>query len=85
MQWRHAIDRDPNFDSVDDWSIPNPKPTTPQQVVERALSTSFIAALEPDNQSEVLHDVRQIATTIGDSFDFPYRSELQAWQLISPS
>jgi hypothetical protein len=52
-------------------------------VADRALSTSFIAALEPNVQGEFLHDVRQIANTVGDSFDFPYRSEVQAWKLTN--
>lgn len=83
MDWRHAIDRDAALAPVDDWSVPNPKQTTPQHVADRALSTSFIAALPPDLQREVLNEVRQIADAVGESFEFPYRSELQAWQLVS--
>lgn len=83
MQWRHAIDNSDLFKPIEDWSIPNPKPTTPRHVVDRALSTSFIAALEPDVRSEVLHEIRHIAKGIGDTFDFPYRSELQAWKLAA--
>lgn len=85
MKWRQAIDCSPTFMAVDDWSIANPKPTTPQQVVDRALSTSFIAALEPAIQSEVLDEIRHFAHDLGDSFDFPYRSEIQAWRLTSHS
>jgi hypothetical protein len=59
------------------------KPTIAQQVADRALSTSFIAALEPNVQGEFLLDVRQIANTVGDSFDFLYRSEVQAWKLTN--
>jgi SAM-dependent methyltransferase len=83
MQWRRAIDGRATFEPADDWSVPNPKPTTPQQVVDRALSTSFIAALAPDVQSEVLDEVRQIADAVGGSFDYPYRSEVQAWRITS--
>jgi len=82
MQWRQAIDRSTAFELVDDWSIANPKPTTPQQVVDRALSTSFIAALDPAVQSGVLDEIRDVAHDVGDSFDFPYRSEIQAWTLV---
>ena len=83
MRWREAIDGSAAFEPVDDWSIANPRPTTPQQVVDRALSTSFIAALEPAVQIQVLDEIRQIAHDVGDSFDFPYRSEIQAWRLVS--
>lgn len=79
MDWRQAIDSSTTFDAVAEWSIANPKPTTPQQVVERALSTSFIAALEPAAQHDVLDEIRQLAEAVGDTFDFPYRSDLQAW------
>ena len=85
MDWRRAIDNSPTSQAVDDWSIANPKPTTPQQVVERALSTSFIAALEPAAQHHVLEEIRQLAVAVGDTFEFPYRSELQAWTLSSPN
>ena len=84
MKWRQAIDSSPAFEPVDDWTIANPKPTTPRGVVDRALSTSFIAALAPAVQSKVLDEIRHIADDVGDTFDFPYRSEIQAWRLTSP-
>jgi SAM-dependent methyltransferase len=80
MVWRRAIDDHPAFEHVDEWTIPNPKPTTPDGVAERALSTSFIAALPPDTQQRVLGDIRALVTPLGASFEFPYRSELQAWR-----
>jgi len=83
MRWRHAIDSRDAFEPVDDWSIPNPIPTAPQQVLDRALSTSFIAALEPGVQGEVLDEIRHIANGVGKSFDFPYCSELQGWKLTA--
>lgn len=85
MDWRRAIDSSAAFDAIADWPIANPKPTTPQQVVERALSTSFVAALEPAAQQDVLAAIRQLAEAVGDTFDFPYRSELQAWTLSTPN
>lgn len=85
MTWRRAIDSSAGFEPVDDWPIENPTPTTPKGVVDRALSTSFIAALEPSVQSKVLDEIRGIAAAVGDSFEFPYRSELQAWRLRAPA
>ncbi len=79
MQWRRAIDERSGFELVDDWSIPNPMAVTPQQVVDRALSTSFIAALDPDLQMRVVDEIRALAEGLGESIEFPYRSELQAW------
>ncbi|MEM9514048.1 MAG: class I SAM-dependent methyltransferase [Actinomycetota bacterium] len=84
-QWRNAIDEHGRFASVDDWSIANPVAATPQQVADRALSTSFIAALDPERQRAVAKEIHQLAATVGDTIQFPYRSELQAWKLSDDS
>jgi SAM-dependent methyltransferase len=80
MRWRSAVDADPRFSAVDDWGIPNPQSTTPDGVVERALSTSFIAALPEAEQAKVSEAIRRIVATLGDSFEYPYLSEVQAWR-----
>ncbi len=80
MDWRRAIDADPLFEAVDDWSVPNPVAATPESVVARALSTSFIAALDHQQQHQVLEEIRALARSVGDRFEFPYRSEMQAWR-----
>jgi SAM-dependent methyltransferase len=85
MVWRRAIDADPVFDAVDDWSVPNPSVATPADVVDRALSTSFIAALDRPHQLQVLEQIRTLAQAVGDRFEFPYRSELQAWRRTGPA
>jgi len=74
MQWRQAIDAAPAF------RIDNPKPANQDSVASRALSTSFIAALDPESQQSVLTDINAVTQPLGPKFDFPYRSELQAWQ-----
>ncbi len=79
MDWRRAIDGDARFEAVDEWHIDNPVPTTPDGVVARALSTSFIAALDDVTQATVLDEIRSIADEVGSKFVYPYRSELQAW------
>jgi hypothetical protein len=84
MLWRRAIDNHPAFEHVDEWTVPNPKPTTPDGVAERVLSTSFIAALPGDAQQTALAEIRALVTPLGASFDFPYRSELQAWRRTGP-
>ncbi len=80
MRWRDAIDADKAFRIVDDWQIDNPKSADRDAVADRALSTSFIAALEPTVQQSVLEEVRTLTDGLGPAFDFPYRSELQAWR-----
>jgi SAM-dependent methyltransferase len=82
MAWRRAINSDARFGSVDEWRIANPFPTTPDGVVDRALSTSFIAALTRDKQETVAEQIRAIVTPLGEAFDYPYVSQLQAWRRI---
>ena len=80
MEWRRAIDRDAAFDIVDDWSVQNPQPATPGSVADRALSTSFIGALDKDTRQAVLAEVRSLVSKMGENFDFPYVSEIQIWE-----
>jgi SAM-dependent methyltransferase len=79
--WRRAIDADPRFDFVEEWGIDNPQPSSPQLAVDRALSTSFIAALEPSEQLLIAEKIRAIVVPLGERFDYPYRSEMQVWKL----
>lgn len=81
MDWRRAIDTEALFDAVDDWSVRNPTATTPEDVVDRALSISFIAALDRTQQLQALEQIRKLAQAVGDRFEFPCRSELQAWRM----
>lgn len=82
MKWRKAIDQDKRFADVDDWSVFNPKHTTLSGVVDRAMSTSFIANLSDAEQDIVRQQILEIVEPLGPSFAFPYRSELQAWRKL---
>ncbi len=79
MEWRRTIDADPAFTMVDDFAVANPVPSSHAAVAARALSTSFIAALDPAEQRDVLEQISELTRPLGLSFEFPYRSELQAW------
>jgi SAM-dependent methyltransferase len=79
--WRKAIEADGRFAFVEEWGIENPQPSGPQLAVDRALSTSFIAALEPTEQLLVANRIRTIVASLGEHFDYPYRSEMQVWKL----
>lgn len=80
MAWRRAIDSDASFELVDGWRVANPQPTNADGVVERALSTSFIATLNTDIQQRVLIKIRAIVSPLGETFSFPYNSEIQVWR-----
>jgi SAM-dependent methyltransferase len=81
MAWRRAIDGDARFAFVEELAAANPQPTTVDGVVERALSTSFIASLAPTDKLRLEARLREIVAPLGPAFDYPYRSELQAWRL----
>lgn len=82
MRWRVAIDKDPRYESVDDWKADHPRPTDKAGVVSRALSTSFIAALPDVEREAVVSDLMRALQTVEEPIQFPYRAELQAWQKI---
>lgn len=77
--WRRAIDDDPRFRLVDDWQIDNPVPADLDTVVNRALSTSFVAALPEEEQASVAKEIRGALDGVELPVPFPYRGELQAW------
>jgi SAM-dependent methyltransferase len=80
--WRKAIEADERFTFVEEWGIDNPQPSSPQLAIDRALSTSFIAALEPTEQLLIANRIRVIVASLGEHFDYPYRSEMQVWKLL---
>jgi SAM-dependent methyltransferase len=81
FEWRRAIDRDSRFTLIDDLSIENPVPTDESGVVDRSVSTSFIAALGLDDQREVKEEIIAIVGGLGPTFEYPYRSEMQVWRI----
>lgn len=83
MDWKQAIDDDGRFELVDEWSIKNPRAATKTSVVERVVSTSFIAALSPAEQAPVIRVVREIVANLGPSFDYPYVSRLVIWRKVA--
>lgn len=81
LLWRRAIESDARFVIVEDLAVANPQPTTADRVVARALSTSFVASLGPADQDRLAARLREIVAPLGPTFDYPYRSELQAWSV----
>jgi SAM-dependent methyltransferase len=62
----------------------NPRPCGPQALVDRAASTSFVAAADPAARERVLARVRELATRHPqlagrDHFDLPYVTESWSW------
>jgi len=85
MNWRRAINADHRLGPVDEARVANPQVISAHGVIDRVLSTSFIAALAPDRQQDVVNQVRRIVAPLGPTFELPYISQLQAWRLPEQS
>lgn len=81
MVWRRAIEGDARFALADERSWPNPHPSSPDLAVARLLSTSFIGALDADTQQGLANELRAVVEPLGPSFDYPYTTQFQTWQL----
>ncbi len=53
------------------WGIENPQLSSSEGAVDRALSTSFIAALAHNEQRRVAEQIRSVVAGLGDEFDYP--------------
>lgn len=83
MKWRQAIAKHTGFAPIDEWRIANPQLTDVEGVVDRAVSTSYIAALPDEQIVQVAAEIRRIALPHGPTIEFPYESQLQSWRKIS--
>lgn len=82
MNWRRAIEADDRFALEREASWPNPFPSSPDLVVARLLSTSFIAALDEDIQQGLGAELRAAVAHLGDTFDYPYDTQFEIWRLV---
>ncbi len=85
--WRAAFDRTDRFAPVDEASFPNPMTVTPDQLLDRVASISFVAAADPPARETVLDEVRELLATHPDLVGrerilFPYRTDVYAWELL---
>lgn len=80
MQWKDVVDAESAFTEIDYLEVPNPTPMTADRLVDRVLSTSFIASLPDQPRDEVERQVRQLAVSLPATFDYPYISRLWLYQ-----
>ena len=77
MAWKSVVDEYPRFAEVAAFEVANPWPTTRSGLVDRMLSTSFIAALPDAPRKEIESQADALARTLPERFDYPYRTK--AW------
>ncbi len=83
MVWRRAIEADARFALAEELAVDNSRPADADAVVDRALSTSFIAALPDDARGAVADEIRHALDGEALPVRFPYRGELQIWARTS--
>jgi SAM-dependent methyltransferase len=76
---------DHDFEPIGSWSFPNAIEATIDDVVARAASTSFVAALAHDRRARLLDEVRALLEQHPDlvgheRFAFPHDTEVYLWR-----
>jgi SAM-dependent methyltransferase len=81
--WRAAIERSPRFEPLAEAELPNDHELPPGGLVERAASTSFIAALPEETRREALAGLRAFEARAPKPIVLPHVCELFAFQRVA--
>ena len=77
VDWPSVVATSGRFTPLESCVVDNPQPgTTRQMVVERAASTSYIAAGPPSVREEVMREVAAVVADLDEPFDHPYVTHL---------
>jgi SAM-dependent methyltransferase len=77
IDWPAAVEESGLFTPIETRILDNPQPgATRALVVERALSTSYIAAGPDEVREQVAQDVHAIVADFDEPFDFPYVTQI---------
>jgi SAM-dependent methyltransferase len=79
--WRTLLESRPGWSPVRELHLPNPHPTSRDGVLERMLSSSHIAALDPAGQEAVLQEVEAVLdahpeTKDSERVEIPYTTDV---------
>jgi ubiquinone/menaquinone biosynthesis C-methylase UbiE len=77
--WRSAMDGTERFELLAEHEIRSEQRLDTEGLVDRAASTSFIAALDPAERERALGEVRALARQLGEPLVLPHVTELSAW------
>lgn len=75
-EWRSAFDRHSAFTPFQHRTFDNPVRVDVPALVDRVLSISFIAAAPHDERESVARRVREVATTVPEPLEIPYRTDV---------
>lgn len=74
--WREVFERDGPFGPLETTSFSHSQKMTPELLVSRAASMSFIGAIKEPMRGEVLKRVRALGERQGEKFVLPYRTDV---------
>ncbi|HMS48133.1 class I SAM-dependent methyltransferase [Candidatus Microthrix sp.] len=79
--WEDVVAESGSFEPLEYRSVPHEQSGTPELIVERTRSTSFIAALPPDRHQHVLDEVAELVATHPDTrgldrITIPYNTKI---------
>lgn len=79
-RWRRELAETPLLSVGPSWSEEHAQCLDEEGLVDRMMSTSFLAALPSDERAEVEAEVRDVARRHGGRVGIPYRAEVQLFQ-----
>jgi SAM-dependent methyltransferase len=79
--WREAFDRVALFDPIEEAAFDTVQRGTPETIVDRVASISYVAAMHPDRRGAVLDEVRDLLSTDPDTagrdvIELPHRAHI---------
>jgi SAM-dependent methyltransferase len=74
--WRAVFSARSPLGPLETTTFRHDQPMTPDLLVARAASMSFVGAMDPAARDEVLSRVRDLGRSVGESFSLPYRTEV---------
>lgn len=80
MQWRAVVESHPGFAESGYAELPNPASMSRQGLVDRILSTSFIAALAPGKRHQVRVQAERLAGSLPERFEYPYLTRMWCYR-----
>ena len=78
--WERVVRASPLFAPLASTEVQNDQPQTVEGLVERAASTSFIAAMDEADRSALLADLRRRAASLPEPIVLPHACELFAFR-----
>jgi SAM-dependent methyltransferase len=72
MDWKAVVDGHPAFTELEASETANPTAMTRARLVDRVLSTSFIASLPDRPRRRVEAQATELAASLPETFDYPY-------------